>query len=846
MTGIIRVILFFCAFFIFSSLVLLKPVFANSSYLTIISLVRSSSKWINQDRNWLKSQADLIADNGYAGTWLVDYDAIGDFREELKALNDRSEIGLLLELTPSLASKLNLPYDKLVSPDEPQNVFLSGYSRDQRKKIIDEMFLRFFAQFGYFPKSVGAWFVDSWSLNYMKSKYRIETALIVADQYGTDKETVRGHPWQAAYYPSKKNILKPASDVSEKQDVVVIQWAAREPLWGWGKGLAYSNFSVQANDYTKQGLGADFFLKLARKYLYNEVSDFNQLTVGIEVGQEGAKYFEEFKKQILAIGELGSLKVVTMNQFGQDFRQRFPKVFEGSALSWQGEDSIYKWAVWYSGRNYRLGIASDENGVYVRDLRVYGQFQDDLSFLADRRSFLFRQIEGLIDEVGLFRKWQISGERAKLPRLEKTEDGYLVILGDKVIRLGSETFSFNFAPKEAVDLPENLSKMESGGWWVFKPSETGVKAGRSDFWRTFSYIMFGVWILAFLKSRRFRGELLALAIGILAVGFLSLEVYSFLPIADLGFAYFAKLHPLNIFAGGVLAYLIGSLLYVGLGVVVFSRVTRLTKSALLGILSEILFFFYGSLGFILVFYRHLPLDAGLVGGVKSSVFNFIWFFKFPSLEKLFFAFSAGQMNIEFFANAARTWNLSLIPAAVFFQFMNLGMLFLGVIFLLWRFFQKRETFKFILLLALMFWAPLAVNRVDLRLPTVFDTILGTVGIIGLFLLVKSLDKSFRLAGIILILAALFAAAVNFESLAKRNSQIWFRFNSEWSDKGKTATILERQQYLSDVFLWQVFSQTDSAVFIPQGIGQYFFVDLDKSKLDLAAENSYGVVGRIRN
>jgi len=641
-------------------------------------------------------------------------------------------------------------------------------------------------------------------------------------------------------------VLKPALDVSEKQDVVIIQWAAREPLLGWGQGLEYSNFSVQANDYTKQGLDSDFFAKLARKYLYNEISDFNQLTIGIEVGQEGAEYFNEFAEQLATLDGFGDLQIVTTSQFGQAFRKRFPELVENNIVVSQSESDPHQWAVWYSGRNYRLGIAADENGVYVRDLRVYGSFQDDLYFAADRRNTLFRQTEALIDEVGLLKRWQISNQAVALPQITKKDNSYSVAFGDRIITLDKETFSFNFAPEEVFGLTENINEKSFDGLWIYKLTETGLAASNRNFWQVAAFVISGAWILAFLKIRRFRGELIALVIGVLAVGFLSVEIYSFLPIADLGFAYFAKLQPFSVFAGGVLAYLIMPLLYVGLGVAVFSRVRRLTKSAFLGIFSEILFFFWGSLGFILVFYRQLPLDVGLVSGIKSSVFNFIWFFKFPSLEKLFFAYSAGQMNIEFFANAAKTWNLFLIPAAIFFQLMNFGVLFFGVVFLIWRFFRKRETVKFILLLALVFWVPFAVNRVDLRLPTVFDTMLGVTGIIGLFLLIKSLKKNFRAAGIILILVALFAAAVNFESLAKRNSQVWFRFNSQWSDKGKTATILGRQQYLSDVFLWQIFNQRGSAVFIPQGIGQYFFVDVDGSKLDLAVENSYGVTGRISN
>ncbi|MBI3559429.1 hypothetical protein HY085_03455 [Candidatus Gottesmanbacteria bacterium] len=824
--NVILVLIFFLIF------AFVNPVEASESYVTLVYLVRGRSNWINQEENWLRRQIDLTENRQHAATWLLSFDAIGDFSREIKGIDKRNEVGILLEVTHSLATKLQLPYNQLVSTNEPQNVFLSGYSREQRQKIIDLLFLQFRNSFGYFPKSVGAWFIDSWSLGYLKNKYGIETAMIVAEQYGTDQETVRGHPWQIAYYPSKTNILRPANNLSEKLNTVIIQWAARDPLRGWGNNSKFSNFSVQANDYTRQGKDDHYFVDLAEIYLFNPLTDFRQLTIGIEVGQEGATFYEAFVKQLNRIGELKGVSVLTMNQFAQVFRKKFSALSENNIIGWQNNQNLNNWAVWFSGKHYRLGLVADDEGIYIRDLRAYGDFQDDLSWAADRRRILFRQVEALIDEVGLRKKWKIFDRAVPLPKIEKDRSGFRLTFHDQIIHLDEEAFSFNFTPFEEIYLPNNLVKKFDNDLLVYFPYETVQKNGGKPL---LSLVIFACGAFLFLFWRK---NFSAFLVGILSLGILSFRVYSLTPFNDIGLGYLGKLYPAGTLLNGLLAYIVAPLIYLGMGLLVFQRVKKVSQSVFWGLFAETLFFFSSNLGFLFVFYRHLPLDPTLTGGVINNVINFVWFFTFPSLDKLFFAFSAGQMNIASLAAATRSLNPLLFLAVGFFQIINLGMLSLGVFYLLYHFWKNRKAVKFVALLTLVFWSPFLVNKIDLRLPTIADTFLTAIGAIGLALLACRFSRYSRVGGIFLTLVITLVLILNLTSLIKRDQEIFFRLNQNWSDRKKAQIVIQREKRLTDAFLWRLQNQENTAVYIPQGLEQYFFIDVTYPRLKRAAENSY--------
>lgn len=65
----------------------------------------------------------------------------------------------------------------------------------------------FFTRFGFYPKSVSAWHLDSYSLQYLQSKYSVLTAMNCDDQYTTDNYRIWGGYLGSPYFPDKNNSL---------------------------------------------------------------------------------------------------------------------------------------------------------------------------------------------------------------------------------------------------------------------------------------------------------------------------------------------------------------------------------------------------------------------------------------------------------------------------------------------------------------------------------------------------------------------------------------------------------------------------------------------------------------
>ncbi len=376
--------LFFVVFFLLFGP---KPLFAQEKndctnrFLTLINPVRGRSLWIDSSLKPLENQFNLIKDHDFSATWLLQYDALVD--DEIvdyikNNFSEKQELGLFLEVSPDFAQSSRVIYPHMVAWFDPQAVFLSGYTQNEREKLIDTLFDKFKETFGKYPTSVGAWWIDSYSLNYMKKNYDIKTALIVADQKTTDDYGIWGQWWGIPYYPSKSNILTPAQNEKDKQNLVILQWAQRDLTKAHGQDKTYSNYSLQANDYTERGLDTSYFNSLTQTYLDCSLP-IGQITVGLETGIESVKSFPEYKNQLRFLADTKNLQSVTMDKFSDHFQNFYVSNPQKIVL----KDSESEWA---------LTLQKREN-IYLKEEIIY---QKDLAFsdyfLADKSDFLDRKL----------------------------------------------------------------------------------------------------------------------------------------------------------------------------------------------------------------------------------------------------------------------------------------------------------------------------------------------------------------------------------------------------------------------------------------------------------------------
>lgn len=373
-----RVYLFPFLFLLIFTLTLLgtKKVQANEKYVTIVNPIRSRELWVDKTLKPIDDQYQIINNLKLKTTWLVQNDVTNDqdLIKKIKEFNQDQELGLFLEVSPSLTKKARVYYPTQTVWYSPKAIFLSAYSLNDRKKIIDQMVADFKTTFGFLPKSAGAWWIDSWSQQYLEKKYHINTVMIVADQKTTDQYGVWGQWWGYPYHPSSNNILTPGNSKT-----VVIQWAQRDLEKAYaGSGPLVSNFSLQANDYTSQGLDFNYFTNLANQYL--SVEKLGQITVGLETGMESIGHEQEYEKQLawIANNQIVSLK---MSEFGDKYRSIYEnknpeKIILGN---------------WILTPEYRENKNLDEKTNYNSNI----SFGD--KFVADQSEFLNRTLSNIND-----------------------------------------------------------------------------------------------------------------------------------------------------------------------------------------------------------------------------------------------------------------------------------------------------------------------------------------------------------------------------------------------------------------------------------------------------------------
>lgn len=393
-------------FLIFLVVLFPKPVFAkqqnnftSNQFITVVNPVRISSYSTNPKAS-LAAQYLEVQKRNLDATWLLNYDVISDpgIVTVAQMMDKSQELGLFLEVTPYFSSEAGVVYNKTDSWHRANSVFLSGYTQEDRRKLIDKAFEKFKRIFGFYPTSVGAWWIDSYSLEYMKRKYNITANLTVADQFATDGYQVWGQYWSTPFYPSKIHAGIPAKTLDSKLDVVTIQWAARDPLNGYGRGSA-SLFSTQ--DYMK----IEYFQKLVDLYAQSHSNKFGQITVGLEGDFSPESYGGFFANQLDVIKtekQLGSINVATMKDFSSWYRSNFPTLSPVQII--QTDDFLEKRikTIWYESPNFRINIIYNYETyeTKVRDFRTYhDNFQEPYYISPNRDLNLSINLPSQIDSA---------------------------------------------------------------------------------------------------------------------------------------------------------------------------------------------------------------------------------------------------------------------------------------------------------------------------------------------------------------------------------------------------------------------------------------------------------------
>jgi|SRR3989344_5293073 len=347
---------------LFCLILVFVPAFAKAAneFITVVNPVRIPY-YLSDPVASLQSEYTVVNNYQIPATWLLTYDAINHkgVANLAKKFSPSQELGIFLEITPALATAAQVPYHQSGSWHFANSIFLSGYAQEERQKLIDTVFQSFKSTFGYYPVSVGAWWVDSFSLQYMHDKYQVIANLGCADQFATDNYQIWGQYWSTPFYPSKIHAAIPAATTDNKIGVVTIQWASREPRQGYYSSI----YSTQDYPNTNEKYDTSYFAKLVQLYTTAGPNKFGQITVGLEGDLSPDSYQGEYSKQLAVVSNLAAQKV-TMKDFAQWYQSTFTDLSPAHTISADG-------VTWYQSPSYRIGV--DTINYKIIDLRVYPQ-----------------------------------------------------------------------------------------------------------------------------------------------------------------------------------------------------------------------------------------------------------------------------------------------------------------------------------------------------------------------------------------------------------------------------------------------------------------------------------------
>jgi hypothetical protein len=332
-------------------------------------------------------QVEIIKRYNLKGTFLLQYDALLDSRYQqlLKNLPANSfEIGAWWEIPQPLVEKAGIKWRGAFPWDWRANIgFSIGYSPKEREKLIDVYMEDFKQIFGYYPKSVGSWFIDAHSLAYMYDKYHIVASCNCKDQIGTDGYTLWGGYWNQGYYPSKKNAYMPAQNEDEQIPVPIFRMLGSDPIRQYDNGLGTGKQGVISLEPVYRNGGSDSIWVnwYFKQFIEGECLEYAYVQVGQENSFTWENMAQGFNIQIPLIAhhrDEKKIRIETLAETGTWFREKYKKTPATSVSVTEDMPGSNCKTVWFDSRYYRANLFWENNFLCFRDIHLFDEnFQSD-------------------------------------------------------------------------------------------------------------------------------------------------------------------------------------------------------------------------------------------------------------------------------------------------------------------------------------------------------------------------------------------------------------------------------------------------------------------------------------
>lgn len=317
-------------------------------------------------------------------TFLYQYDALiqPEFTDILK--NEQGvELGVWIENSVWLTEKVGLVWRGRFDWDWSSNVDMTvGYTLNERKLLIDEIMRKFKEIFGYYPKSVGSWALDAYSVNYMKNKYDIDAVLICKEQWGTDGYSLWGGYYDGAYFPCKNNILCPAQTDDEQINVPVFRMLGSDPIDQYMNGIGTNWQNVETMEPVYPSSGSDE--QWVSWYLNERFNNKNNLGLNYcQAGQENAFGWHTMKKgyemqmQIFdQKNKNGEIDFEFVSETGRKYKDMYSST-PCTAIDAHKENRS---SLWFNSKYYRANLYYADGMFMLRDMFIFNELYRERYF----------------------------------------------------------------------------------------------------------------------------------------------------------------------------------------------------------------------------------------------------------------------------------------------------------------------------------------------------------------------------------------------------------------------------------------------------------------------------------
>ncbi len=420
--------------------------------VNIINFIRQTEPRSDEDTDEVlyqttAEQVKIMTRYDLKGTFLLQYDALINpqyqalMKEELAR---GSEVGAWWEITQPHVEAIGLKWRGRYPWDWHANVgFATGYTPKEREMLVDEYMSKFKEIFGFYPASVGSWFIDAHSLAYMSDKYHIIASCTCKDQIGTDGYTMWGGYWGGGYYASRKNAYMPAQTREGQIPVPIFRMLGSDPIYQYESGLGGQTQGVVSLEpvYWEGGGSQEWVDWFFEKMFDDPCLGYTYTQAGQENSFTWKKMKQGYEIQMPSLAKLkaeGKIRIETLAESGTWFRKLYPVNPATAQSALTDHKKQEKKTVWFNSRFYRANLLWEGSNLTIRDIHLFNE--DFASDYIDKAGTSTQCIYTTLPFVDGF-VWSSAEKRAGLRLYSMDSYGKHTLLQGKtpVITSGNKT-----------------------------------------------------------------------------------------------------------------------------------------------------------------------------------------------------------------------------------------------------------------------------------------------------------------------------------------------------------------------------------------------------------------------